>query len=189
MKKALFICGFLMLVMSSFSQKEVEFFLQSNGSFLTADGSDYVIVPFEGKTSSELYSMVKSNAMSLYRDPKEVMSEDENVAIKICELKNLDWKEGCIYAYYDYYGDCSFLFQFKDGKIKVDAPSVSSQVYNKVSKCYKPFYYYVKKIFTREGTVKPRKLKHKLRIEDSINYPINYLLGFYQKNTDKDNNW
>ena len=40
-----------------------------------------------------------------------------------------------------------------------------------------------------QGTVKPRKLKHKLRIEDSINYSINYLLGFYQKNTDKDNNW
>ena len=124
MKKALFICGFLMLVMSSFSQKEVEFFLQSNGSFLTADSSDYVVVPFEGKTASELYSMVKSNAMSLYRDPKEVMSEDENVAIKICELKNIDEN-----LYYDYYGDCSFLFQFKDGKIKVDAPSVSNQVY------------------------------------------------------------
>ena len=141
MKKALFICGFLMLVMSSFSQKEVEFFLQSNGSFLTADSSDYVIVPFEGKTASELYSMVKSNAMSLYRDPKEVMSEDD------------------------------------------------SQVYEKESKSYKSFYFHVRSLFTREGTVKPRKLKHKLRIEDSINYSINYLLGFYQKNTDKDNNW
>ena len=184
MKKALFICGFLMLVMSSFSQKEVEFFLQSNGSFLTADSSDYVIVPFEGKTASELYSMVKSNAMSLYRDPKEVMSEDESVAIKICELKNIDEN-----LYYDYYGDCSFLFQFKDGKIKVDAPSVSSQVYDKESKSYKSFYFHVRSLFTREGTVKPRKLKHKLRIEDSINYSINYLLGFYQKNTDKDNNW
>lgn len=140
MKKALFICGFLMLVMSSFSQKEVEFFLQSNGSFLTADSSDYVIVPFEGKTASELYSMVKSNAMSLYRDPKEVMSEDD------------------------------------------------SQVYDKESKSYKSFYFHVRSLFTREGTVKPRKLKHKLRIEDSINYSINYLLGFYQKNTDKDNN-
>ncbi|WP_278583856.1 hypothetical protein [Coprobacter fastidiosus] len=141
MKKALFICGFLMLVMSSFSQKEVEFFLQSNGSFLTADSSDYVIVPFEGKTASELYSMVKSNAMSLYRDPKEVMSEDD------------------------------------------------SQVYDKESKSYKSFYFHVRSLFTREGTVKPRKLKHKLRIEDSINYSINYLLVFYQKNTDKDNNW
>ena len=141
MKKALFICGFLMLVMSSFSQKEVEFFLQSNGSFLTADSSDYVIVPFERKTASELYSMVKSNAMSLYRDPKEVMSED------------------------------------------------NSQVYDKESKSYKSFYFHVRSLFTREGTVKPRKLKHKLRIEDSINYSINYLLGFYQKNTDKDNNW
>ena len=141
MKKALFICVFLMLVMSSFSQKEVEFFLQSNGSFLTADSSDYVIVPFEGKTASELYSMVKSNAMSLYRDPKEVMSEDD------------------------------------------------SQVYDKESKSYKSFYFHVRSLFTREGTVKPRKLKHKLRIEDSINYSINYLLGFYQKNTDKDNNW
>ena len=184
MKKALFICGFLMLVMSSFSQKEVEFFLQSNGSFLTADSSDYVVVPFEGKTASELYSMVKANAMSLYRDPKEVMSEDENVAIKICELKNIDEN-----LYYDYYGDCSFLFQFKDGKIKVDAPSVSNQVYDKESKSYKSFYFHVRSLFTREGTVKPRKLKHKLRIEDSINYSINYLLGFYQKNTDKDNNW
>ena len=184
MKKALFICGFLMLVMSSFSQKEVEFFLQSNGSFLTADSSDYVVVPFEGKTASELYSMVKSNAMSLYRDTKEVMSEDENVAIKICELKNIDEN-----LYYDYYGDCSFLFQFKDGKIKVDAPSVSNQVYDKESKSYKSFYFHVRSLFTREGTVKPRKLKHKLRIEDSINYSINYLLGFYQKNTDKDNNW
>ena len=103
MKKVLFICGFLMLVMSSFSQKEVEFFLQSNGSFLTADGSDYVVVPFEGKTASELYSMVKSNAMSFYRDPKEVMSEDENVAIKICALKNLDWGID-ILSNYDYYG-------------------------------------------------------------------------------------
>ena len=175
-----------MLVMSSFSQKKVEFFLQSNGSFLTADDSDYVVVPFEGKTVSELYSMVKSNVMSLYRNPKEVMSEDENVAIKICALKNLDWKEGYIYAYYDYYGDCSFLFQFKDGKIKVDAPSVSSQVYKKVSKSYKSFYYYVRKLFTRKGSIKQRKLKHKLRIEKNINYPINYLLGFYQKNTGKD---
>ena len=79
--------------------------------------------------------------MSLYRDPKEVMSEDD------------------------------------------------SQVYDKESKSYKSFYFHVRSLFTREGTVKPRKLKHKLRIEDSINYSINYLLVFYQKNTDKDNNW
>ena len=188
MKKALFICGFLMLVMSSFSQKEVEFFLQSNGSFLTADGSDYVVVPFEGKTSSELYSMVKSNAMTFYRDPKEVMSEDENVAIKICALKNLDWGID-ILSNYDYYGYYNFLFQFKDGKIRIDAPSISKEVYNRIGKSYDSFYYYVRKLFTRKGAVKQRKLKHKLRIEDSINYPINYLLGFYQKNTDKDNNW
>lgn len=66
---------------------------------------------------------------------------------------------------------------------------VSSQVYNKVSKSYKSFYYYVRKLFTRKGSVKQRKLKHKLRIEENINYPINYLLGFYQKNTGKDDDW
>jgi len=48
--------------------------------------------------------------MSLYRDPKEVMSEDD------------------------------------------------SQVYDKESKSYKSFYFHVRSLFTREGTVKPRKL-------------------------------
>lgn len=64
-------------------QGPVRFSLTRTGAFTAPDGTGYVVVPFEGKTAAELYNMVKNNIMSVYKDHKKVMSENENQTISV----------------------------------------------------------------------------------------------------------
>ena len=56
------------------AQSVVNFSLKPDGTFSTTDDKSYAVVEFDGKTTQELYNMVKANVMTLYRDCRLILS-------------------------------------------------------------------------------------------------------------------
>lgn len=66
MKKKILSIMFLLLCLTSASAQDlVQFKLTRSGSFVDIDNKGFVVVPFAGKTASELYNMVKNNILSI----------------------------------------------------------------------------------------------------------------------------
>ncbi len=176
-------------------EKKVNFKLQPTGAFLTEDGKEFAVVEFEGKSSSELYSMVKSYAMLLYNDPDKVISESGGNMISMyayCEEMCVVSSMGAKGIYGGHY---KLMFRFKDGRIRVDAPSIDEELpmnggfmTGTIGIPSRVFLSdYAKKVCN--GNSKKNKEK-KEYLESVVNNPINYLLGFSQSNKQKeDENW
>lgn len=184
MKRLLFIFCVLFCVCDCFAQDYVSFILQRNGTFVNPEGGDYIVVEYEGKTASELYSMVKNNVMSFYKNPKEVMSENEPEMISIRGFHDKAWYSG---AYFGAFYNLSF--RFKDGKIRIDRPVIDSQLartseyYSFDTRTTFPFSYIAKKVCKNESE---KNVKRKKKVEDVVNFPINYLLGKIKESSNQE---
>lgn len=195
MKKLFLFAMLLMCLGIQAQERKVEFKLQPTGSFLTEDGKDYAVVEFEGKSASELYSMVKSNAMSLYNDPDKVMSESGGNMLSMyayCENMCVVSSMGAKGIYGGHY---KLLFRFKDGRIRVDAPLIDEELpmnggfmTGTIGIPSRVFLSdYAKKVC--KGNSKKNREK-KEYLEHIVNSPINNLLGFSKNQKQKeDENW
>ena len=180
MKKFL-ITMFLYIICTGISaQDSVWFKLQSDATFKTSDGKDYIVLEYEGKTATELYSMVKSNVMSLYKKPSEVMSEHENVSISIraysdcVGTKTITLNPRRFSAFYN------LVIKFKDGKIRIDAPCVDNTLYdyhNQLDRNVIPSYPKLVKGWFSDGAPKEKAIERIAIAESAVNLPINGILG------------
>lgn len=155
----------------------VMFYLQQDGTFLNENGEKYTVLNYDGKTASELYDMVKNNVMAAYNDPKSVMSENEGQVISVNGYTENLWRNGI-----DYGGDYKLTFRFKDNKIRVDAPSISSKLYRTtkidwMNKSYPNSVYFYDCARKCCNSNSEKNKKRKMLIENNVNVPINYLLG------------
>lgn len=190
MKKVFYIF-LLMFYAVCASAQTVNFKLQKNGYFVTEDGMDYVVVEYEGKTASELYSMVKSNIIELYNDPSKVMSENEPSKIVINAMA------GNIYSTYkpfvgfiSYSAYYKYIFMFKDGKIRINAPYVKQDLY--VPGWQGTFSGLVRHWFDEDGKVKSEQQANVSKMELIFIYPINLILGVessVEENVEEDWDW
>ena len=57
--------------------------MQSDASLKSEDGKDYIVVPFAGKSSQELFSMVNINVTTQYVSAKNVLNSVENEVISV----------------------------------------------------------------------------------------------------------
>ena len=194
MKKLLSFAMLLMCLGIQAQEKKVEFILPT-GVFLTEDGKEFAVVEFEGKSSSELYSKVKSNAMSLYNDPDKVMSESGGNMISMYAYREDMCVVSSMGAKGIYGGHYKLVFRFKDGRIRVDAPSIDKELpmsggfmTGTIGIPSRVFLSdYAKKVC--KGNSKKNREK-KEYLEYIVNTPINYLLGFSQSQKQKDDeNW
>ena len=170
--------------------QEVNFSLTKYGKFVsTEDGKDYVVLPYEGKTAQELYSMVKSNVLTFYNSPKDVMSENEPASLTIRartgKLQTTYRMMGGVTDYYAYY---NLSFHFKDGRIKVDAPYVDPQLIVKSmgNAVPKSFSSYVDDWFDKQGNPKENKKDKIQKVERIILSPVLYLLGYTKDGNQKE---
>lgn len=192
MKRTILCSILLFLCVSINSQTIVKFNLKPNGTFLADDEKSFVVVEFNGKTAQELYSMVKSNVMTLYNSPKTVMSENEPNSLSIRALSGVIHETyklgGGFVSYKAYY---NLVFHFKDGRIKVDAPVIDGNLNVNATgvPIPKTFVSLVDDWFDKKGNVKNKSEKNKKKIEATFNYPINYLLGNYKDNNQSEENW
>lgn len=88
---------------------------------------DYYVINFPNKTAKELYDMVRSHVVDFYEQPDKVTSGMEGVSIVIN-----GYEDRLVHYYYEktleYSGSINYRlqFKFKDGKIRVEIPTITS---------------------------------------------------------------
>lgn len=186
MKKILFFfAGLLITTISIPAQNTVDFKLQENSNFINVlDGKSYSVITYDGKSQSELYSMILTSITKLYNSPKDVISKVENEIISvngICTdyviVKTPGMKMHFAFKYI-------LKFQFKDGKVRIDAPIVSQMISQYEPSSYtKPFQDWVNswKIF-KNGTVNPKRQDTANYLNNKLNSLINNILSSHALN-------
>lgn len=139
MKKLFFFLCLLCSTIFVNAQNQVNFKMQSDASFKSEDGRDFIVIPFEGKSVQDLYKMVNINVTTQYVSAKNVLNSVENEVISVNGIKdgvaikknknekNSHFKqrkpvENTVYTFSFRY---VLNFRFKDGKIRIDAPVVT----------------------------------------------------------------
>lgn len=183
MKRSLSIAIFLLICFTVNAQFKAHFYLQQDGTFKTKDNADYAVVEYDGMSAEELYTMVKSNINSLYKSPKDVMSEVENISITI---RGYDKKVTInTYPFSGYY---NLNFKFKDGRIRVAAPIIDENVY--LDHTQFDFSKEIAKFFDKkDGSVKPKKIKYKEYTENNLNLLIYKIIQNQTGSQSNEDNW
>lgn len=153
MKKALVVLLLLFPAIVG-AQELVKFVLTPNGTYRTEDGEAFIAVSFEGKTAHQIYQELASNVGSTFNDPSKVMSGIEDSFIKIRAFSN-DLIRNVFQSYGGYY---QLEFRIKDGRVRVSAPFIESNV--SAGQYGNTFVFFVKKHF------KDGKLKNESRSKD-----------------------
>lgn len=147
-----------------------------DGNFTTQDGKDYDVAILEGKSATELFDMVKKNVALAFRSPKEVESNVDDKIISIygyapqCTYMAVPgWKYYLSFHY-------SLKFQFKDEKIRIEAPclyEMEGSAWSTLQKTFKGWH-----IFNKDGVLS-KKEKNRLLVtmlEDYFNDLINRII-------------
>ncbi len=140
MKKLFVICMLTCFCLSCFAQatfqlndvkRKTMFKAQFNGFVGEYGDYSFVILPMKGMSAKKLYDKMILGLNNTYMDFDNVVTKIENAAITINAYykveksgKSLYMKDGI--AYYIEGFKYRFSFKFKDGKVRVDAPIVSS---------------------------------------------------------------
>ena len=175
------------------AQNIVNFSLSSDGKFSTKEKNKFTVVEYEGKTAQELYNMVKAKVLTSYNSPQNVLNEIEPTNITIRAVSNvLHSTFGFGSGFTEYAAKYTLVFQFKDGKIRVNAPEIDADLIVNASGVPIPrtFISLIDGWFDKNGGVKKRKQENVSKIESQFNFIINYLLGNFEKNEQpEEENW
>lgn len=192
-KLILIITSILSISFSAVAQEQVEFKLQPNAIFVAPDGGTYAVVEYEGKTAEELYTMVKSNVMTLYKSPDKVMSENPHISISIRAYSDRVGSKVVSFIPRVFAGYYNLVFRFKDGKVRVDAPVFDNTLTdrdNMLAFQYIPSFKNLVKGYYKDGKPKEKSQAYIMMTEQSVNFPINYLLGLIKtESNDTNDDW
>ena len=124
MKKIMIIMFALVCTMTASAQ-----FQLTKKGILTEDGNDYYVVEFQGKTAEQIYKSAMDYLMANYTDPKKGITEQPNSMITI----KIICGDRCFYdtfmgARFYYVLNMNLVLRFKDGKMRIDAPSLISAI-------------------------------------------------------------
>lgn len=128
MKKiTLLVCLITLSVVKVFSQ---DFTLTADGFVSKNDESkNFIVVEMDG-SQQELYKKAKNYLMKIYRSPKDVLSESEPETITINGIsKDVVQKKALGMVVISYDMNYTVVLMFKDGKIRIDAPTFSLASY------------------------------------------------------------
>ncbi|WP_333662274.1 DUF4468 domain-containing protein [Chishuiella changwenlii] len=111
---------YLILLFSSFTFGQ-KFELTSTGFVNAEDNSkNYVVIESPGKTQSELYKQTLIMLNKKYKSAKDVVSGVEPETITVNALAAKQIRRTGMHSFKNQY---NVVISFKDGKIKVDAPT------------------------------------------------------------------
>lgn len=107
-------------VTPTFSKPNFQF--KSNATFTTGSDKEFIVYEAIGYKQSELYNSMLLGISKLFKNPDKVITKVENELITV--NASTDY---CInYSKYVYAFSYTIQFQFKDGKIRVDTPTVNA---------------------------------------------------------------
>jgi len=173
------IISLIIAIMSVCTINAQSFKINRNGFFISDENKTFIVIEYAGKTKQELYNMVKQNIMTSYNNPNKVMSEDGSSTITVNGHGPIfKFKNGGITHINN--GNYTLSFQFKDGKIRVNAPTV---VMDGNMKDLSNWYAF-KRIWDKDGNVKPDKQEYYDFINENMRLLITTLTTF--KNVEED---
>lgn len=190
---SLFVFTTASIAQTADNQQRIKVSLTPNGLFRDSLSNSYAVIPFEGKTQSELYEMVLQNLYELYNSPKEVLSLFENEMIAIyAQTTKLAYNRvlGLTFAGQTYY---KINIYFKDNKVKIDYPEISKATFRPVdSEIIYQYPLLASTYFDKKGNVKKKRIGIVNAIEEYANSLCNYIIygsGQTQNESTKDNDW
>ena len=188
MKRFFLLFMYTLFCINLFSQEVVQFKLLPDGTFTSTEGFDYAVFNYQDRSAIDLYNMVHNNLFKLYKEPASVLLENPYKTIKVHSYINLG-KMSVVLIPRELAGYFNLQFQFKDGKIRVDAPSVDESlicVDGTLDEGGIPsFKSYAKGLF-KNGTPRSNKVEQLSLIESTINGIILYSLGLLKKEGNDD---
>ena len=180
MRKLIFFATIILCYLTSVAQ--VNFKLQANGHFLTEDGADYVVVPFEGKSAHDIFTMLTSNVTSIYNDASKVMNTVEDNTVKIRGFAG----SGNLFPYITMFnfsveGHYQLEFKIRDGRVRISSPMVEdAATMTGGTNGPTPVSYggmVQKHLFEKNGNIKKKKVNDVASIEAYLNTIINRILA------------
>ncbi len=175
----------LALPLAATAQDLVHFALTPDGTYLTEDGKDFAVVPFDNKNAHQIYQELATNVGLTYRDPSKVMSGVEDASIKIRAYSDdlirdrlsMDGMISGIGKMVPLGGYYQLEFRIKDGRVRVSAPIIEEETRYEKMKYSRPFSVCVKHHF-KNGKLKDGKWKENYDIVVAkMNSVINSILN------------
>lgn len=175
MKRFIFSVCITLTSISLFAQKE-SFTLRPDGSFKNrSNQKNYVIVQFPGISQQELYHnfLVVLQNKCIALEGQYAVVPDKSINIYRHESK-INFRTGGFWgsAAFNGYLYYKFLFQFRDGQVRIEAPIVDhlGSPYTK-SESYMQFNEVLDYmgLFDKEGNVKEKKREAVEKLEDDAN--------------------
>ena len=188
---------FLTLCLTSsfmgYAQEIVSFKLTPEATFLSNDGEDFIIVPYEGKSAHEIFQLLATNAASVFNDPSKVMSTVEDKSIKFRSIIPVAQKEVKLLNQRTLAESKGFLqleIRIKDGRIRISAPFVENDIWIDGSPMQGNFQNLVSQWYKPEKKEKKRIENENFRnsLESRVNLIVNSIIGSTPQ-MEEDDDW
>lgn len=185
----------LLLFMLAISATSYAQFKASPNGIVSEDGKGYYVVEFEGVSSEELYNRVEKFIISAYRNPNAVASKQPNEMINLHSYSENAFPIRTILGVKHYANvDMNIVFRFKDGKIRIDTPSINNMSCHTLQNSDGVIFCGTK--FFTDNTVylydKKGKVKNKKVIEllnSWLNLQITYIVASIRESKSVEDNW
>lgn len=186
----------LFFVLTAIGAKAQTFELTAHG-FVDAKNAqhDYIVVPFEGKSQTEIFNLAQSALGRTTFSPKDRVSKVEYSQICINGIFREVTYINRMGLHLNFDMICNIIFEFKDGRMKINGPIINDIIRDVPLGSAQHMYLTTAErgsalggdlaLFDKNGKVKEKK--HKANIEDAINaYVINLIS---EMNNIKDSDW
>lgn len=163
------------------------FRLQPDATYLSEEGKDFIVVDYPGKSAQDLYQQVLGNVTLTYNSPKDVVSTQQDKIISVNGLAKDFGYIGTVNGRYYYNMMYVISFQFKDEKVRINAPSISTFYFERVGAIEDlPRWLRKQDVFDKKGTraTKGKGLRVLESFEDAVNNIISALLSTPQRTQD-----
>ena len=187
----MFMAIMIAVVVQANAQAEFNgFTIFADGHYRAADGKDYIIYQFDGKSAKDIYTLICSNVSKVYNSPQSVMSTVENSSVAIHSFADdILYQKSYLGIKFFYEGTFNLLIEIKDGRVKINAPSFGMQTgQSETINRTKTAENILTDFFDKKGRLKGNRVIWKSYAEQRINSIYKTLLGL-GNTKDTNNDW
>ena len=187
----MFMAIMIAVVVQANAQAEFNgFTISADGHYRAADGKDYIIYQFDGKSAKDIYTLICSNVSKVYNSPQSVMSTVENSSVAIHAFADdILYQKSYLGIKFFYEGTYNLLIEIKDGRVKINAPSFGMQTgQSETINRTKTSENILSDFFDKKGRLKGNRVIWKPYAEQKINSIYKTLLGL-GNTKDTNNDW
>lgn len=129
MKKIYTLIIFLLISLISYGQSKVNFVITPNCTYTSKDtDKSFYVFDYKGHSKQELFNKAASAFTKIFAKKDDQINKTDNSTLSVNtnyilhSSAYLNWSKE--YIYFDEYIKYNIEFEFKDGKIKVNAPTL-----------------------------------------------------------------